>query len=426
MSKILAARFANTPVLAADTHAEWFGQCLSAASAELAEIRIQEQASPPAMQDDFWPEQGSWMAAIRPYKVVNGTLVIPVKGVLLHDFGYQLFDWATGYTYIRKAFDRGMDDPQVQRIAFVIQSGGGEVAGNFDLVDHMYSRRGEKPVEAFVDEHAYSAAFNIASLARKIHMPRTGGVGSVGVVTAHGDYSKMYDNAGIKVTFVHAGKHKVDGNSFEPLPEDVKNRMQARIDGLHNIFVASVARNLGLEEQAVRATEALTYSAEEAVSIGFAHEIRPVDEALAAYTSGPEETIGDFTMSQEQQIDSAFTQADLDAARAEGKKEGAAAERERIQAILGSDEAQNRRELAFHLSLKTDQSVEVAKSILAASPEEKAEEPETTTPGANFAAAMQNGNPNIGGEGGDGGEGEEADAGQLLIRDYQAATGRAN
>src|SRR5574343_323197 len=129
------------------------------------------------------------------------------------------------------------------------------------------------------------------------------------------------DDAGVKITFIYAGDHKVDGNPYEPLPEDVKNRMQARIDGLYDIFVSTVARNLGIAEEAVRATEALTYSAEEAVSIGFAHE------------------------------------------------------------ILACDEAKNRQDLAFHLSMKSDLSVEAAQAILAAAPV-KAEQSEN--PGSAF------------------------------------------
>lgn len=429
MSKLLAARFANVPVLAAEGRAEWFGECLTGASSELTNIRAQEQIQAPVMQDDFWYAEDSYYSQFRPYKVDNGTLTIPIKGVLLHDFGYQLFDWATGYTYIRKAFERGMDDSAVKRIALVISSGGGEVAGNFDLVDAMFARRGEKPIHAFVNEHAYSAAMSLASVADRIFVPRTGGVGSVGVVTAHADYSEMYKDIGIKIQFIHAGAHKVDGNPYEPLPESVKNRMQARIDGLYDIFVVTVARNLGLEEQAVRDTEALTYSADEALSIGFAHEVRPIDEALAAFSGGSIVTVGDITMSQqEQQNPSATSQADIDAARAEGRKEGATAERERIQGILGSDEASSRRELGFHLSMNTELSVEAAKGILAASPEkpEQAAAPAapaaSAAPGADFAAAMQNGNPDIGGEGGEG-AGDQLSAGDQLIRDYQSATG---
>ena len=173
MSNILAARFANTVALVTPEMADWANERLASASAQIHQINAREQASDKAeraeMIDDYWPSEDHWLSAFRPYKVENGTLMIPVKGMLLHDFGYQLYDWATGYSYILRAFQRGMEDPQVQRIAMVISSGGGEVAGLFDVSDQIYAMRGTKPILSLVNEHAYSAAYALASLGEQGH-----------------------------------------------------------------------------------------------------------------------------------------------------------------------------------------------------------------------------------------------------------------
>lgn len=418
MSNLLAARFANSPVMVSRDKSDWLSSCLEHVSHDMAEVTARMASESAAMFDSFWPVGDSWLAYRRPYIVQDGTLLIPIKGALLHDYGYAS-DWATGYIYIQKAFERGMADMGVQRIAMILDSCGGEVAGCFDAVDRVFAMRGKKPIVALVNEHAYSAAYAWASVADKITITRTGGVGSVGVITSHTDYSKSDADYGVKVTLIYAGEHKADGNPYQPLPEDVKNRMQARIDGLYSIFVSTVARNLALDEQVVRDTEALTYSAEEAVELGFAHEVRAFDEALAALSSGFLPTAGDETMSETTQTPEAI-QAGLDAARAEGRNEGALAERARIQGIQGSDEAKLRPALAFHLSMNTDQTIESAKGILAASAEE-AVVGDTPKPAGNaFAAAMGSNNPELHGDG-DGGE--TLDAAQTLIRDYKAATG---
>lgn len=422
MSNLLAARFADVPVMVGADRANWMTDCLRAAGAEVERLNERASSEQAAMIDDFWFEADDWRSSYRPYKVdASGTLLIPVKGMLLHDFGWAVGDYATGYTYVERAFNRGMADPSVQRIGFMIDSGGGEVAGNFDMVDRMYAQRGQKPVAAFVNEHAYSAAFSIASVADKVYVARTGGVGSVGVVTSHVDASGLMEKMGYKITFIYAGEHKIDGNPYAPLPEAVKNRMQARIDGLYSIFVSTVARNLGVEEQAVRDTEALTYSAEEAVSMGFAHEVRSFDEALAAFSGSRIQPAGEVTMSEANQTPEAI-QAGLDAARAEGRKEGAQAERERIQGILGSDEAKSRGGLALHISMNTELPVEAARSVLSASPEEA--KPEAAAPaaaGADFRAAMANDNPNLAAEGGE--NATQLSAAEQLVKDYKAATG---
>jgi signal peptide peptidase SppA len=289
------ARFADEPALVAPHLRERFQSCLTA----LGSSPLIEQVRAAASQgDDFWTELGpNGSKRLRPYIVENGILLIPIKGVLLHDFPYQLFDWATGYEYIGKAFERGLGDDAVKGIALIIDSPGGMVAGNFDLVDQLFAGRGKKPIRAFAAESAYSAAYSIASAADKIIVARTGGVGSIGVVTTHIEFSQALEDAGVKITFIYAGAHKVDGNSFEPLSKDVKERIQVRIDQLYAIFVDTVARNRNLDAAAVRATEAMTYTATEALEVKLADKIGALEGALAEFQAditNPQE--GDTTM----------------------------------------------------------------------------------------------------------------------------------
>lgn len=408
MSNVLAARFAsNTPVLVSAEKADWLAQGLPMISAGMAQLetRAQTEQVEYLAHDDFWPSPDSWMSYYRPYNVVKGTLLIPVKGMLLNDFPYQLGSWATGYIYLVKAFERGMEDDEVKRIAMVIDSPGGEVAGCFDNADKVFAMRGTKPIQAFVNEAAYSAAYAWATVADRITMTRTAGVGSVGVVTAHTDMSEALAKAGYKITFIHAGKHKVDGNAFEALPPAVKARIQKRIDSMYTIFVSTTARNLGIDESVVRDTEALTYGAEEAVEIGFAHEVKAFDEALAAYSGEldePEEPLeeDDMELTAEQEkavqarIDAAAATAKAEG-KAEGLKEGATAERTRVQGIMGCDEAKTRPTMASHLALNTNQSVDDAKGILAVSQPEK-EQASGKPNGADFNTAMGKDNPELG------------------------------
>lgn len=410
MPNPIAARFSNSPVLAAPERAEEFSNLIQAlGNHELAGKLMSESAS--VGDDDFWFEQDDWRAQLRPYKVKDGILTIPVKGVLLNGFPYQFFGYATGYEYVQRAYERGMADSSVKGIALLMDTPGGEVAGNFDLVDRMFAMRGTKPVKAYAAESAYSAGYSIASVADEIIVSRTGGVGSIGVVTSHVDLSKMMEKNGVKITFIHAGKHKVDGNPYEELSDDTKARIQTRIDSLYNIFVSTVARNRGMDEKDIRATEALTYSAEDAVKVGLADSVGNPHDGIAAFSR---ETQGANAMSDTTQTP-AFAQADLDKARAEGKAEGAKAERERVQGIFALDESKDRREQALNLAMNTEVSVETAKTILAAAPAEKKDT--ASDQSAAFRAAMANGNPEVGADaaGQDGGDASaESPANRIL------------
>lgn len=417
MSDPLIARFSGVPVIACQERADLFASCLQGALGHVEYAKIQA-ATMSETEDGFWPASDSWLAAYRPYTVRDGILVIPVKGALIHNFNYSFHGYITGYEYIKRAFDRGMADSNVRGIALDIESPGGEVAGNFDLVDHMFAARGTKPVAAFANEYAYSAAYSIASVADKLYVSRTGGVGSIGVVTSHLDMSKMLDKQGVAITFIHAGKYKVEGNPYEPLSVEAKARIQSRIDTLYNVFVSTVARNRNISEQAVRDTEALTYTADEAVEIGLADKVASFDSAMELFST--EIKSKGLEMSDKQEKPAAFAQADVDAARAEGKAEGAKAERERIKGITGSDAGKTRAATAFHLSMNTNLTVEEAVGVLALTPEDKPFQASSNTP---FEAAMAKGNPDVGsGMQGDSEKAEKSSSASILA-DFRAAGG---
>jgi signal peptide peptidase SppA len=414
------ARINGEPLLVEATSAERVRTCLEAVVTHEAASIVMNTPMMSASDDTFWTElPDRWASILRPYVVKDGILQIPVKGMLLHDFPYALFDWATGYIYIQKAFERGMADENVKGVALIIDSPGGMVSGCFDAIDKMLAVK-SKPVRAFAHESAYSAAYAIAMVADHIAVSRTGGVGSVGVVTMHVDQSEQLKQRGLKVTFIFAGKHKVDGNATEPLSDEVKARIQARIDESYAVFVSAVARGRGMEEQAVRDTEALTYTATQAVSVGFADSIGSLDDAVAAYAvflDDQSDNTGEDEMSEATQSAPVDQAAAVEAARTEGQSagrgEGATAERTRIAAILGHAEAKERPALAQHLAMNTGMSPEDAATTLAAAAKETPaaktdETDDTASGGTGFGGAMSQENPDVGG--GNGGGGNETEA----------------
>ena len=445
------SRLENEILAVAGDRNEWFQSCLQALSdhPKIDELMAPEHAAT-SEDDGFWPPADHWTASYRPYVVKNGVLMVPVMGVLLNRFPFQLGNWATGYTYIERAVRRGMEDEEIKGIAFICDTPGGEVSGNFELVDKIFTYRGQKPMVAIASERAYSAGYSIASAADQIVVTRSGGVGSIGVVTLHLDFSEQLNASGIRATFMFKGKYKVDGNSLEPLSAHAKRRTEARLDRVMDVFVSTVSRNRGLAEQVVRDTEADCFSPEEAVELGLADRIESSDDALVAFSDHCNSYNGEFDMTNPNDKVPAITQAQLDAAvadartsaKAEGAKEGATAERGRINAIIGSEPAKTRGKAALSVALKSDMTVEAATAFLADLDEDKpvaaatageTEEEETAPAGGKkpsaattelFNAAMRGSNPEVGagGEGGGKLTGDAAVAATLLA-DYRGATG---
>ncbi len=221
-----------------------------------------------------------------PFAMVDGIAVIEVSGVLVHRGAWiGQSSGQTSYEGIAAQLAAAASDPAVRGIALEIDSFGGEVAGVFDLADAIRSVRAAKPVWAFVAEHAFSAGYALASQADRIILPRTGAVGSIGVVVMHADLSGQLSDAGVTVTLIHSGAHKVDGNPYAPLPDPVRARIQSEIDSIRTLFAETVAVGRGrrLSADAAMATEAECYRGAEAVAAGLADGVSDPASAFAAF-----------------------------------------------------------------------------------------------------------------------------------------------
>ncbi len=223
-----------------------------------------------------------------PYAFVDGVAVIEIAGVLVHRGSWiGQSSGQTSYEGIAAQLAAAASDPLVRGIALEIDSFGGEVAGVFDLADAIRAARTAVPVWAFVAEHAFSAGYALASQADRIILPRTGAVGSIGVVVMHADLSGQLSDAGVTVTLIHSGAHKVDGNPYEPLPDPVRARIQGEIDGLRNLFAETVGAGRGrrLTAEAALATEAECYRGTDAVEAGLADEVSDPASAFASFAA---------------------------------------------------------------------------------------------------------------------------------------------
>ena len=223
-----------------------------------------------------------------PFAMIDGIAVIEVSGVLVHRGAWiGQSSGQTSYEGIAAQLAAATSDPAVRGIALEIDSFGGEVAGVFDLADAIRAARSAKPVWAFVAEHAFSAGYTLASQADRIILPRTGAVGSIGVVVMHADLSGQLSDAGVTVTLIHSGAHKVDGNPYAPLPDPVRARIQAEIDSIRTLFAQTVAAGRGrrMNAPAALATEAECYRGSEAVAAGLADEVSDPASAFAAFAA---------------------------------------------------------------------------------------------------------------------------------------------
>ncbi|MGR0624535.1 S49 family peptidase [Escherichia coli] len=350
LSHIIAAAF-NEPLLLEPAYARVFfcalGREIGAASLSVPQQQVQLDAPGMLAETDEYMAGGKRPA--RVYRVVNGIAVLPVTGTLVHRLGgMRPFSGMTGYDGIVACLQQAMADSQVRGVLLDIDSPGGQAAGAFDCADMIYRLRQQKPVWALCNDTACSAAMLLASACSRRLVTQTSRIGSIGVMMSHVIYAGHLAQAGVDITLIYAGAHKVDGNQFEALPAEVRQDMQQRIDAAHRMFAEKVAMYTGLSVDAVTGTEAAVFEGQSGIEAGLADELINASDAISVMATALNSNVRGGTMPQ------------LTAT------EAAVQENQRVMGILTCQEAKGREQLATMLAGQQGMSVEQARAILAA------------------------------------------------------------
>lgn len=294
---------------------------------------------PQGLSDGSDPSEPS-----EPY-APNGPAIIRVCGPLLHRCLASEYPSGGPTTYgeIRNAFDCALNDANVPEIKFEIDSPGGVSSGVFDLAEEIFQARGIKPITAVVNEQACSAAYLLAAACDRVVMPRTGSVGSIGVIATHADFSRAEDQAGVKVTHIFAGSHKADYSPHFPLSPEASANLQASVNSTYALFVETVARYRNMSPEDVRATEAQIYTGKKAVAVGLVDEILPADQELRCKPNNKQSEPGGIATAELHHEGGIMDRTELQAKHPalfnevfeSGKQEGMTSERSRVTAILG-------------------------------------------------------------------------------------------
>lgn len=182
-----------------------------------------------------------------------------------------------------RVFDAMVENPSIGAIILDVDSPGGTISGVPELSRKIFEARGKKPIIAVANAVAASAAFWIASSADQLVITPSGFIGSVGVWIMHQDLSSMAEKLGIKVTYISAGKFKVEGNFFEPLGDEARKHLQSRVDDIHDEFVGALSRNRSVSRSKVLKGfgEGRTFGAEQALAAGMVDKIETMGNVIA-------------------------------------------------------------------------------------------------------------------------------------------------
>lgn len=179
----------------------------------------------------------------------DGVATVPVSGpIFRHANLFTQISGATSIEMLAKDFTEALDNPEVSAIILNMDSPGGQVTGTAEFAEMVYQARGKKPVVAYVDGMAASAAYWIASAADSVVVSKTAEVGSIGVIGTVMDDSPKPGSGAYRFISSQSPNKRVD-----PSSDEGASQIQARIDDLAATFIADVARHRGVSAEDVAA-----------------------------------------------------------------------------------------------------------------------------------------------------------------------------
>ncbi len=217
------------------------------------------------------------------YAVDGDIAVIRIEGTTVHKGGWlDAMSGFVGYNMLLRQITDAYKDPDIFGIWLEIDSPGGAVSGLFAFVEELAKltqSEGGKPIYAYVNEQACSAAYAIASVCDKIYGPEDAMVGSIGCVMVHTSMAKALDTNGIDVTVIRSGERKMRGNPYENLDEATAAKFQASVDSVRTRFANLVAIGRNISVESVMETEADWFEGKEAVELGLMDAVLSEREA---------------------------------------------------------------------------------------------------------------------------------------------------
>lgn len=289
-------------------------------------------------------------SAEKPYQVLNGVAVIPVMGSIAKR-GSMFSDVSglTSYEALQRNLRQAESDPEVVAALLNIDSPGGTANGTATAADAIRHFGAVKPIGAWTDGMMTSAAQWLAAATGDIQIGNdTTELGSIGVISRHVDVSKAEEMDGVKTTILTAGRYKGVGHPYAPLSAEHQGVLQERLDYLYSAFVNAMAEYRGKSTEQVldSMADGRIFTGRQAIDVGLADGMMGFDEMVGRMRDRASKkrsvTATRGPSAEKSQKEAAMIREELQQNHAplfaeiieEGRKQGADAERARIQGVL--------------------------------------------------------------------------------------------
>lgn len=239
---------------------------------------VQADDNPDLDLDDVEPSE----PVTPPYLVTQGgTAVITISGIIgKHLSGFEMDCGGYCLDQLETHLATAANDVRVERVLLYLDSPGGASTGVPEAAARVALF--PKPLVAYSDSQAASAAYWLMVGATEIWIAPSADVGSIGVYAAVVDESAAWAEAGWKMELMKAGDHKAAGIPGLPLAPADRALIQSQVDEIYAEFTGAVSASRAKATPAVM--QGQTFRGQRAIEAGLADALVPsLDEALERF-----------------------------------------------------------------------------------------------------------------------------------------------
>lgn len=213
--------------------------------------------------------------------------VVPAEGSISMESGGPFDSGGISYRALSKTLKKLAKDDSVKAIVLRIDSPGGSALASDLLWHEVMEIRKKKPVIASVGSMAASGGYYIACAAERIFAEPTSIVGSIGVFGGKIVFGPALSEFGINtVTFAASPEPGAEARAaylspFSRWDDSTRERVQAQLEGVYELFLARVSASRKLSRDAVHErAQGRIYGAAQALEQQLVDELGGVERAI--------------------------------------------------------------------------------------------------------------------------------------------------
>ena len=216
--------------------------------------------------------------------------VVEIDGDMMFSEGTSYFSAPAGYNHTAtidyiEALAKAENNVG---ILLYVNSGGGYTYIGDDLYLELmeYKEETGRPIYAYFDSIAASAAYYAAMSADEIYANRMTTTGSIGVFMTIYDMTELYDKLGIKEYMIRSGENKGVGGGGQEVTEEYLAIEQSQVDEYYNLFIDIIAQGRGLSrDEILPIADGRTFTAQQALELDLI-------DGIARYEDYKEQVLG--------------------------------------------------------------------------------------------------------------------------------------